>query len=149
MKQKFVETEKCLAKNECDKEGRMLMKKIKTLAIGLLFVLCMAILTGCQAGTYKFSSMKASVGALTIEYKVGDEFLGTTITEDFCVIDMKMDGSVTYQISDNSKLEGTWSKSETVKNGYDLNFDNTSLSVVISGGKLTMEWNGMSLVLEK
>lgn len=125
------------------------MKKLRAALVGLLFVLCVAILTGCQAGTYKFSSMKASVGALTVEYKVGDDFLGTTITEDFCVIDLRGDGSVSYQISDSAKLEGTWSKSETVKNGYNLEFGSTSLAVVISGGKLTMEWNGMSLVLEK
>ena len=125
------------------------MKKVRAVVIGVLCVLCVAILTGCQTGTYKFSSMKASVGAISIEYKVGDDFLGTTITEDFCVIDMRHDGTVSYQISDNAKLDGTWSKSETVKNGYDLKFGNSSLAVVISGGKLTMEWNGMSLVLEK
>lgn len=120
------------------------MKKILVVVATLILVMTCAMMVACGGveGTYKFSSM--TYGETTV--KAGEEFEGQKISADDMVIVIEKDGVLKMK-EGGEEITGTWKAVEGDK--YDLTINGSTESVTISGGKITMEMSGRTLVFEK
>ncbi len=125
------------------------MKKFsKVLALVLVTALlsCCLLFTGCgakKAGVYKFESMMMDQGGMQIEINVGEKFMGAiTLTEDFMVITLNEDGTVSIKVSDimgDADMQtGTWTDD-----------DKESITITIDGDAKVCFCDGETLVLEE
>jgi hypothetical protein len=106
---------------------------------------------GAVEGTYKFKKLTYQEGGMSIELEVGEKFMGMmTLSEDFAKITLNQDGTVVATIQAGEEAEtstGTWVKAETGK--IALTFNGKTETCDCDGKTLSMEVNGMKLVLEK
>lgn len=119
------------------------MKRLKTVLCAMLvFVLglvCLAACGGGQAGVYKFSYMRMTEGATTIEIRAGESYLGIIFSEDAFVIELKEDGTATASIDmfgQQETVNGTWAVNAEDKKKVDITFD---------GAPATFEYDGKTL----
>lgn len=118
------------------------MKKIIVTVAAIISVLVLGVmLAGCSsnaAGTYKFQSMKYSEGGMEMNYEVGKEIMGVSISEDFMVLELKDDGtfSMTTKMSGTETETGTWTQ------------EGKTVKLKVSGVEQTATLSGSTLVLE-
>ncbi len=79
-------------------------------------------------------------------YEVGESYEGMSITEDFCVIDIEEDNTLTITMM-GSSAEGTWSTNED--GNVVLTIEGEDVVVTISGSQLTMSGDGVTIVFKK
>lgn len=130
------------------------MKKLATMISAIIStVLLCVLISACSnasfVGTWKFSSMSMSGSGMSIEMKVGEDYMGVTITEDYVVLEVNEDNTFTMTTA-GEEVSGTW-KEEGGK--YVLTIDGEDQTATISGNELTLEnrEEGMSakIVLKK
>ena len=123
------------------------MKKFsKVLALVLVTALlsCCLLFTGCsakKAGVYKFESMQMEKDGVQVEIKVGEKFMGAlTLTEDFMVITLNEDGTISIKASGmgDDLQTGTWTDD-----------DKESITFTIDGDAEVCFCDGETLVLEE
>jgi Zn/Cd-binding protein ZinT len=124
------------------------MKKFKVFLVSLLtIVMSLLCFASCGAeGTYKFESLTYKViGTTTI--KVGDEYLGQQITEDFMTITLNKDNTVKFS-QDGEGSDGTWKEGE---DGHIIiTIGGMEIDAVKDGKKLTFSYSGLGeIVLTK
>ena len=115
-------------------------KKIALLLIAVVSALVMGIMVAACApkeatGTYKFVSMTMTEGGQTQTYEVGMKGPdGSTITDEYYVMELKEDGTVTYKAFGDT-IDGTWTK------------DGNKVSVTMSGStqEFTLDGNVLTL----
>ena len=119
------------------------MKRLKTVLCAMLvFVLglvCLAACGGGQAGVYKFSYMRMTEGATTIEIRADESYLGIIFSEDAFVIELKEDGTATASIDmfgQQETVNGTWAVNAEDKKKVDITFD---------GAPATFEYDSKTL----
>lgn len=132
------------------------MKRLKaTLLAVLVAVLGLMCLTACGAkeGVYKFSYMKMTQGAMTIEIKAGESYMGMTLSEDFMVLELKEDGTATMSVDGMGTTEtvnGTWTENAEDKNKVDIDFaDGVPVTFECNGKTLYANIDGTELELKK
>ena len=107
------------------------MKRLKaTLLAVLVAVLGLLCLTACGAkeGVYKFSYMRTTQGATSIEIRAGESFLGFILSEDAFVLELREDGTATMSVDMFGQQEttnGTWAENAEDKNKVDITFEET------------------------
>lgn len=107
----------------------------------ILSVVLFAACSGSAEGTYKFSSM--TMGEETVE--AGDEFMGTTFSEDYMTIELKEDGTAVLTTM-GIDTEVTW---ELDGKTLTLTIAGTEMECTLSGGTISMEQDGASIELKK
>ena len=119
------------------------MKRLKTVLCAMLvFVLglvCLAACGGAKEGVYKFSYMRMTEGATTIEIRAGESYLGIIFSEDAFVIELKEDGTATASIDmfgQQETVNGTWAVNAEDKKKVDITFD---------GAPATFEYDSKTL----
>ncbi len=128
------------------------MKKViaSIVTVIAVFALCLT-LAACStgiAGTYKFESMSMDQGGLKIELKVGESYMGVSLSEDAIVMTVKDDNTfeIKMNMGDETTETGTWEE----KDGkYYLTADGETIEVALDGNTLKFEMEGMKLVLKK
>ena len=93
------------------------MKKFKLTFVAVLaFVIGLFCFASCgaksYAGTYKFESMSMGTTGMSMEIKAGEKYMGMTLTEDFAVLELKEDGSMTLKMMGEETGTGTWKNAE-------------------------------------
>ncbi len=79
------------------------------------------------------------VGEETIEVKVGDNYGGKSLTEDYAILELNADGSATMVLVDNSdKGKGTWKPAK----------EKNTIVVTIAGDPMTMSCDGKTVEIE-
>jgi Zn/Cd-binding protein ZinT len=124
------------------------MKKFKVFLVSLLtIVMSLFCFASCGVeGTYKFESLTVQlIGTTTI--KVGDEYLGQEVTEDFMTITLNKDNTVSFS-RDGEDSDGTWEKGE---DGHIIiTVGGMEIDAVKDGKKLTFSYSGLGeIVLTK
>lgn len=127
------------------------MKRTKTLVVTFLTTLllcCAFVLAGCSgkvAGTYKFYSM--TMEGMSI--KVGEDFQGVAITEDFATLTLEEDGTAKLEMSvmlgDEAQV-GTWKE---VDGKIEITMDGDAQLFELDGDTLTYEFEGNSMIFKK
>ncbi len=119
------------------------------LATVFMFVLITACGGGSFTGTYKFSSMTMSGNGVNMDLKVGQEYMGMSLSEDYVVLEIKEDNTFKMTTA-GQEQSGTW-KEEDGK--YVLTMDGEDQAATLNGTTLTLEHTeeGMSvkIVLKK
>lgn len=130
------------------------MKKlVATLSAVISTVLMCVLIAACSntsfTGTWKFSSMSMSGNGVSVNLKVGEEYMGVTISEEYVTLEVKEDNTFTITTAGQTQ-NGTW-KEEDGK--YILTVDGDDQTATINGKELTMEHTeeGMSvkMILKK
>lgn len=127
------------------------MKKLtvwlSTLVVAMIGVLCLVACGGDPVGTYKFDSMSGKMEGVEIDVKVGDKLMGmVALTEDYMVLEIKEDNTYTMKAMEQSAGSGTW-KQDGGK--LILTTDGVDQEVDFSGSKITIEQEGVKIVLKK
>ena len=131
------------------------MKRLKAALLAVLVaVLGLICLTACGAkeGVYKFSYMKMTQGAMTIEIKAGESYMGMTLSEDFMVLELKEDGTATMSVDGMGTTEtvnGTWTEKAEDKNKVDLTFEGETMTFECNGKTLYANIDGTEFELVK
>lgn len=114
--------------------------------LALVLGICCLVACGSnsQAGTYRFSSMK--VGDKTFE--VGQTYEGIELTKDFSTITLSSDGTAEMKSMGISQ-KATWKANEEDSGKVDITVMNQTITVECSGGTITMEQEGVIIVLKK
>ena len=120
----------------------------------MLFLVCLLV-PACsaksQAGTYKFNRMTGDMGGMSVDLEVGEEFMGMiTLTEDYMTITLNEDGtavSETNAMGESMTINGTWTSKSS--NEIDLTFEGETVACSCDGTTLSMEQDGLSVVLKK
>lgn len=127
------------------------MRKIVTgIAVMLVAIMSSLVMVGCSsdlsAGTYKFSKMSGEMEGMKIDVSVGDKLMGVVeLTEDYMTLEIKDDGTAVLSAMGNS-IEGEWEK----KDGkYYLTVDGESQEITVKKNTITIESEGMKVVLKK
>lgn len=118
---------------------------MKKFLVTVLFFVAL-FLVSCSskiAGVYKFESMKGSMEGISVDVSAGGSLMGMTIDEDYMVVTLYDDGTVTIStLGTNAK--GTWEASgSTVK----VKTYGETQEFKHSGKKLTIEEDGLKLTL--
>lgn len=122
------------------------MKRMKKLimqlgAIVAALIMCVMIAScGKEAitGTWKFYSESMSIGnGMSIELKVGLDYNGIKITEDFMTLEVREDNTFTLTTREET-VSGTWKK-ESGKQYSLTGSDGIPQIVNVDGNVLTME----------
>lgn len=138
------------------KNRRRIMKK-KLLLITLLFTVLCISLSACTLvypGTYKFESMKytSPLGGTT-EYKIGDSFLGTEITKESVVLELKSDNTCEITVSLGSLLSysttGTWEVNAEDSSKVDIKTSVVTTTSEFNLGKLIYTDGGFVFTLTR
>ena len=123
-------------------------------AVFVSVFMCLCLLfTGCAKleGTYKFKSLTYTENGMTVELVAGEKFMGAlTLSEDFMKITLE-DSGVATMVSTTSAGEvatGTWIKGEE-KDTVVITFDGEPQTCVCDGKTLTIDVQGVKVVLEK
>lgn len=76
------------------------MKRLKTVLCAVLVaVLGLICLTACgKTGTYKFSYMKMTQGATSIEIRAGESYMGLILSEEAFVMELREDGTASMSM---------------------------------------------------
>lgn len=101
----------------------------------LMCVLISACSTASFTGTWKFYSTSMSGSGMSIELKVGEEYMGVTLSEDYMVMEVRDDNTLTMTGAGET-FEGTW-KEEDGK--YIITIDGEAQTATINGNELTIE----------
>ena len=123
------------------------MKKVKLLFVALLTVaLSLLCLASCgTAGTYKFKSMDTLLG--TVE--VGEKYLGQEVTEDFIVIILNDDNTVSFT-KEGETSQGTWKDGEEDNTVVITVAHVINITATLDGGTMVFDWDLLGRVtLEK
>ncbi len=123
------------------------MKKVKLLFVALLTVaLSLLCLASCgTAGTYKFKSMDTLLG--TVE--VGEKYLGQEVTEDFIVITLNDDNTVSFT-KEGETSQGTWKDGEEDNTVVITVANVINITATLDGGTMVFDWDLLGKVtLEK
>ena len=123
------------------------MKKIsKILALVLVMALlsCCMLMAGCGAkkeGVYKFYSMSYEDEGMSVEIKVGEQYMGMlTLSEDFMVITLNADGTASVAataMGESGSGIGTWTDD-----------DKESITITIDGEAKVCFCDGKTLIIE-
>ncbi len=105
------------------------------IATALMCVLIAACSSGSFTGTYKFSSMSMSGNGMNMNLKVGEEYMGVSLTEDYVILEVKEDNTFTMTTA-GQEQSGTW-KEEDGK--YVLTMDGEDQTATLKGKELTLE----------
>ena len=100
------------------------MKRLKTVLCAVLVaVLGLICLTACgKTGTYKFSYMKMTQGATSIEIRAGESYMGLTLSEEAFVMELREDGTASMSMDmfgETLSEEGTWTENAEDKRKVD------------------------------
>lgn len=130
------------------------MKKTITIVLSAITMVILSVfIAACSSsvtGTYKFSSMSMSEGAVNVEIKAGESYMGVTVGEDAYVLTMNGDNTWEMKVNLGEKMteKGTWEE----KDGkYLLKSENDTetITATLDGKTITFEQDGMKLVLKK
>jgi len=129
---------------------KKLMATISAVVVtALMCVLIAACSNGSFVGTYKFSSMSMSGNGVSMNLKVGEEYMGMSLSEDYVVLEVKEDNTFKMTTA-GQEQNGTW-KEEDGK--YVLTMDGEDQTATLKGNELTLENNegGMNakIILKK
>lgn len=109
---------------------------------------CTVAPTVNMAGEYKFDSLSYEEAGMLIELKVGEKFMGSiTLTEDFMQICLYEDGSAKMVAAGETMNGGSWKKIDD--SHVEITFENEPQTFVCDGKSITVEEDGMKLVLKK
>lgn len=117
----------------------------------LLLCIFMAACSSSFTGTYKFYSMSMNMGGVSVNYEVGKEYMGMTISEDAYKLTINDDNTWTMEMSmmgTETTTKGTWEE----KDGkYYLSAEGESVTIeaTLDGNKLTFEQEGTKVTLKK
>lgn len=131
------------------------MKKFAYVAMSLaLALICLCALAACgagKAGTYYFESMKVDIPLLgTQELKVGEEYLGITLSKEYMKIELNKDGTYSVSSSGASAQAGTWEVNAEDSDKIDLKTgDVVTATVECKDGKITMSVGGVDVTFKK
>ena len=131
------------------------MKRTRSVFGAIIASICLCfcfLFSGCGSkieGTYKFQSMTYQEGGVSVELKVGEEFMGMmTLSEDFMVVTLSEDGVATAELSaGESTSTGTWEKTENGK--LEITFEGDAQICECDGKTLTINIEGSQVVLAK
>ena len=120
--------------------------------VSVFMCLCL-LFTGCAKveGTYKFKSLSYTESGMTVELEAGEKFMGAlTLSEDFMKITLEDSGVATMvsTTAEGEVMTGTWIKGEE-KDTVVITFDGEPQTCVCDGKTLTIEVDGVKVVLEK
>ena len=121
------------------------MKKTLVVLLALVSVFCALCLTACGGsdveGTYKFKSMTMTYDGQTQIVRVGQEYGGVILDENYNVLELKKDGTAKFSTSMDGELlteeTGTWVK------------DGKNVVITISGISITAKIDGSTLTMEQ
>lgn len=124
------------------------MKKTLAAFILALTVFC-TLFAACGSnpvGIWKFKSMTGEYGGVAVDYKAGDKMNGVSLTENFCVIEIKEDKTFTMTLFGEKMEGGTWEE----KDGkLLLTADGVVSEAKVSGKTLEMNEEGFKITLKK
>ena len=130
------------------------MKRLKTVLCAVLVaVLGLICLTACgKTGTYKFSYMKMTQGATSIEIRAGESYMGLTLSEEAFVMDLREDGTASISMDmfgETLSEEGTWTENAEDKSKVDITFNGETVTAECSGSAILFSMDGMEFELKK
>ena len=109
---------------------------------------CTIASTVNMAGEYKFESLSYEEAGMLIELKVGEKFMGSIIlTEDFMHICLYEDGSAKMVSAGETLNGGSWKKVDD--SHVEITFENEPVTFVCDGKTITIDEDGVKLVLKK
>ena len=124
------------------------MKKTLAAFMLALTVFC-TLFAACGSnpvGIWKFKSMTGEYGGVAVDYKAGDKMNGVSLTENFCVIEIKEDKTFTMTLFGEKMEGGTWEE----KDGkLLLTADGVVSEAKVSGKTLEMNEEGFKITLKK
>ncbi len=131
------------------------MKKVIAgiLTCSLTVALCI-FMAACSAsfnGTYKFYSMSMNTGGVSINYEVGKEYMGVTISEDAFTLTVNDDNTWSMSMKmmgANENAKGTWEEKDG-KYYLTTEGETQAMEVTVDGKKITFEQDGAKIVLKK
>ena len=124
------------------------MKKVKLMFVSLLTVIIsLFCLVGCgTAGTYKFYKLETSIGS----WEVGENFMGTTLTEDFMTLVLNSDNTFSLTEKEDGETDdtvGTWAEED---GKVTLSVDGEAIMTgTLDGNTITFEVMGQKTILKK
>ena len=98
----------------------------------------------------KFESFTINQGGVNIELEVGQKYNNMiTLTEDFMTLTLNEDGTVEFTTNSGAhqNMTGSWNKNDDGK--LELTLEGETQTVDCNGKKITLEIEGMTLVLVK
>jgi len=117
------------------------MKKL--LALCLVAILAMTCFVGCgQTGTYKLDSIEVAGQSYSIS---SDEVKQMGLTADAMTIELKSGGKAVLT-ANGEKTDAEYKISGST---ITLSADGDSYDATIDGGKITIEYSGVKMVLKK
>ncbi len=129
---------------------KKLVATISAVVTTVLMCVLLAACSGSIVGTYKFSSMSMTAPGMEINVKAGEEYMGTTLKEDYIVLEVKEDNTFTMTTAGAEAVNGEWREED---GKYILTVAGEDQTVTLKGNELTMEMSqsGMSskVVLKK
>ncbi len=124
--------------------------------VSVFMCLCM-LFAGCTPkeqevkveGTYKFKSLTHTENGVSSEYKLGDEYEGVMLNEDFMIATFEESGVATMTLYGRT-VNGTWKKIDE-KDKIEMIVENEPEIFVCDGKILIIDETiaGIKIVLEK
>ena len=101
-----------------------------------------------MSGEYKFYSMSYEEDGMMVELKAGEKFMGSIVlTEDFMSITLYQDGSAKMVSAGETMNGGSWKKVDD--SHVEITFEGSSETFVCDGKTMTIDQDGVKVVLKK
>lgn len=117
----------------------------------LLLCVFMAACASSFTGTYKFYSMNMEMGGMSVNYEVGKEYMGVTISEDAFKLTINEDNTWTMETSmagNENTTKGTWEEKDG-KYYLTAEGEDDVIEATLDGNKISFEQEGMKITLKK
>lgn len=118
-------------------------------------IVCLCSLVGCggKAGVYKLDSITVEALGASVTYKTGEEYLGTTLSEDLFTIELKDDGSFTLTADKvfliGSESSGTWAENKDDSDKIDVTVGGITTTYFCDGSEFRFDTLLIKFVLKK
>jgi len=124
------------------------------LVVSVATLLLCIVMSACSSsfeGTYKFYSMSAQMGGVSINYEVGKEYSGVTFNEDVYTLTVNEDNTWTMEIDmfgSKASAKGTWEEKDG-KYYLTTEGESQAIEATLDGNKINFEKDGSKVTLKK
>ncbi len=138
------------------KKEIFMKKKFWCLFLSLaVSIVCLCSLVGCggKAGVYKLDSITVDVLGTSKTIKTGEDYNGTTLSEDLFTIELKDDGSYTLTADKlfmlGSGSTGTWAENKDDSDKIDVTVGGVTTTYYCDGSEFRFDALLIKVVLKK